>query len=59
MVRHVNNKWPQAEVAKPIYLYPTETTNVKVKVNIDEFTETIPDHGKMDGLLKQVRWKYL
>jgi hypothetical protein len=35
-----------AECGKPvIYLYPEETMDVQVKVNIDEFTVTEPAHG--------------
>jgi len=37
---------PPAECGKPvIYLYPEEETDVQVKVNIDEFTKTVPDYG--------------
>lgn len=37
---------PAAECGKPvIYLYPEKETDVSVKVNIDEFTKTVPEYG--------------
>ena len=37
---------PPAECGKPvIYLYPEETMDVSVEVEVDEFTVTIPEHG--------------
>lgn len=37
---------PPAECGKPvIYLYPQKETDVSVKVDIDEFTATVPDYG--------------
>lgn len=43
----VNQDFVQpAECGKPvIYLYPEETTDVHVEVDIDKFTVTIPDYG--------------
>ena len=41
---------PPAECGKPvIYLYPEQTTDVSVKVDIDQFTVTVPDYK--DGWL--------
>lgn len=38
---------PLAECGKPvIYLYPEKSQDVKVSVNIKEFTETIPEYGE-------------
>jgi hypothetical protein len=38
---------PPAECGKPvIYLYPEKTSEVSVKVGIDEFTATVPDYGQ-------------
>jgi len=40
---------PAAECGKPvIYLYPEKTMDVDVRVEVDEFTKTIPEHG-VDG----------
>jgi hypothetical protein len=37
---------PPAECGKPvIYLYPEETQDIDVFVEVDEFTKTIPEHG--------------
>jgi hypothetical protein len=38
---------PAGECGKPvIYLYPEHAQEISVKVNIDRFTVTIPEHGK-------------
>lgn len=43
---HNDAKLP-AECGKPvIYLYPEETMDVHVQVDVDEFTVTVPDYGE-------------
>lgn len=42
-----NDYKPQAECGKPVvYLYPERTMDVSVKVLIDEFSKTVPEHGE-------------